>query len=189
MTSDPPAQRLNPSTVFDQIEAKLRASPILYGASALHGLVCGLICAGMPSEQIRNRSALLNTTDPVALTIAESLISLAERDLNDAQMRFSILLPSDESSLEERFSAITEWCAGFVDAIGYEMDSRISALSAAGNEALEDIQSISTLDPYDPNNVPQEEQLLQFSEYLRVATMTIFEDLNPVRPADSQQVH
>ena len=76
----------------------------------------------------------------------EELLNATKAQLADEDMGFSLWLPNDEEMLEERTMALAQWCSGFLAGLGSSGDEALKAMSDDANEALKDLQQISTAD-------------------------------------------
>ena len=177
------AKRRFQANIFADLDRKLRQSSWQSGASEAHGLLSGLACRGIRSEQLRAKAWLLQLTEPDDLALLDGLYDWLLRDLHSDGFEFQLLLPGEDAGCARHAESLADWCGGFVQGFLHDGDARIDAFPAAVREALDDIIAISRLDTRAPGDDDSERQLLEIEEYLRVAAQVIFEELNPVENA------
>jgi uncharacterized protein YgfB (UPF0149 family) len=158
-----------------------------------HGACCGLLCR-LPAASLDayldslDMLELVNTPGTGLRMALEELLDATREQLQDEELGFSLWLPGDNEMLEERTMALAQWCSGFLAGLGSGGEEPLKAMSDEANDALKDIQQISTADVTDTDE--SEEDELAFSEiveYLRVVTLVIREDLRG--PDDGDQIH
>ena len=110
--------------------------------------------------------------------VFEELLNASRTQLADEDMSFSLWLPNEEEMLEERTMALSQWCSGFLAGIGSSGDDTLKTLSEDANEALKDLQQISTADVSDTAESEEDEvAFAEIVEYIRIVTLMIREDL------------
>lgn len=161
----------------------------------LQGLMLGRCCAGASfsaDDCLTDTSILFDGEIPSALQ--QALIGLQDMlktELTaDDGLAVTLLLPSDESSLNERLSALAQWCQGFLSGFGNQIGA--AKLSKETQEILEDYVAISQLDR-DADNEPDDESseasYMELTEYLRVTPILLFAEYGvkaPVQDASEQ---
>ena len=148
-----------------------------------HGITCGLLCR-LPDASL---DALIGLLDMLELVKApgrglrmalEDLLVATREQLSDEDLGFSLWLPNDAEMLEERTMALSQWCSGFLAGLGSSGDATLEALSDEANDALKDLQQISTADVADTTESEEDEiAFAEIVEYIRVVILTIREDL------------
>jgi len=148
-----------------------------------HGVTCGLLCR-LPDASLDALMGLLDMLELVkapgsGLRMAlEDLLNATRTQLSDEDMGFSLWLPNDEEMLEERTMALSQWCSGFLAGLGSSGDETLSAMSDEANDALRDLQQISTADVSDTDESDEDENAFaEIVEYIRVVILMIREDL------------
>jgi uncharacterized protein YgfB (UPF0149 family) len=148
-----------------------------------HGITCGLLCR-LPDASLDALMGLLDMLELVktpgsGLRMAlEDLLNATRAQLADEDMGFSLWLPNDEEMLEERTMALSQWCSGFLAGLGSSGDETLSAMSDEANDALRDLQQISTADVSDTDESDEDENAFsEIVEYIRVVILMIREDL------------
>jgi len=151
--------------------------------SECHGITCGLLCR-LPDASLDALIGLLDMLELVkapgtGLRMALEDLLIATRDqLSDEDMGFSLWLPNDQEMLEERTMALSQWCSGFLAGLGSSGDDTLEVLSDEANDALKDLQQISTADVVDTAESEEDEiAFTEIVEYIRVVILLIREDL------------
>jgi uncharacterized protein YgfB (UPF0149 family) len=112
-----------PSLDYDRLRESLAAAGAVVALAELHGGVCGALCAGGPDAARRWLSDSLDDAELGASAAAlsddlEELISTSSKMLEDDELAFEPLLPSDDSPLAEQVEALAVWCQGFLGGVG-----------------------------------------------------------------------
>ena len=148
-----------------------------------HGVACGLLCR-LPDASLDAFMGLLDMLELVKTPrtglqmVFEELLNASRAQLADEDISFSLWLPNEEEMLEERTMALSQWCSGFLAGIGSSGDDTLKTLSEDANEALKDLQQISTADVSDTAESEEDEvAFAEIVEYIRIVTLMIREDL------------
>ena len=148
-----------------------------------HGVACGLLC------RLSNASldVYIGLLDMLELVITpgtglkmslEELLNSTRAQLMDEDMGLSLWLPNDDETLEERTMAVSQWCNGFLAGLGSNGDDSLKAMSDDANDALKDLQQISTADVTDTDESEEDENaFVEIVEYIRIVILMIREDL------------
>lgn len=156
-------------------------------AAEAHGLLCGLLCAARESvhavwlNQLVGEDALVDEDEGRF----RAIVDVTARQLEDAEMGFSLVLPDDEEPLFERATALGEWCHGFIAGLGLAQVGE--GVNAAVQEVLEDLTEISQVSaqPQDCQTEEDEASYVELVEYVRVAVLLVNENLlSPPPPAE-----
>jgi uncharacterized protein len=187
-----------PSLDYDRLRESLAAAGAVVALAELHGGVCGALCAGGPAAA---RRWLLDSLEDAELDASaalsddlEELISTSSKMLEDDELKFEPLLPSDDSPLAEQVEALAVWCQGFLSGVGSAApaDARSSVEGDALGEILRDFAEISRAglsDDEADGQVEADFALAQIHEYVRVSVQLAFEELGPIRAAAAREVH
>jgi uncharacterized protein YgfB (UPF0149 family) len=177
----------------------LAAAGAVVALAELHGGVCGALCAGGP---IAARRWVVDSLDDAELGVAaaaladdlEELIGTSSKMLEDEELRFEPLLPSDDAPLPEQVEALALWCQGFLNGVGSTAPAPApgSAERDALGEVLRDFAEISRAGLSEDEAAGHDQPdfaLAQIHEYVRVSVQLVFEELAPVRAAAALEVH
>jgi uncharacterized protein YgfB (UPF0149 family) len=160
-----------------------------------HGLLCGLLCRetdGTANDFIHELAAMNLLVNPGA-ALQTALVEAFEStrgQLEDEEFGFTLWLPDDDESLEERTIALAQWCSGFL--AGLASGGQLDALSEEAKEAIEDLQQIaraeiSSAKEGDAETEEDEAAYAEIVEYVRVVALMMREDFRG--PAQDEAIH
>lgn len=185
---------------YDQWSAQLDKDYVMASAAELHGLISGLLSAGVQA----NATALLPVlydflNDGQALSAAlkpqvTELISITAEHLSRADFSFALLLPSDDDSLPERLEAMTEWVQAFL--VGFAVQQTdLSLVSNDVREAIEQLTEVTKIDIHtttDGSAEENEEAYFLVLEHIRLMVLSCYSEVGqkfaPVAPG-SKTLH
>jgi uncharacterized protein len=188
-----------PPLDYERLRDSLAAAGAVVAIAELHGGVCGALCAGGAAAA---RLWLTESLDDVELDAApgavaddlEDLIGTSSKMLDDGDLKFEPLLPSDDAPLAEQVDALAAWCHGFLSGVGSTAPdaARSSAEGAALDEILRDFAQISRAGLSDDEAAGHDQPdfaLAEIQEYVRVSVQIVFEELGAQRAAAARGVH
>ncbi|KTD07771.1 UPF0149 family protein [Legionella jamestowniensis] len=151
--------------------------------SELHGIMCGYLCAGAPTEGEAYLRALTvkskkdEATRSAAMAMFDVFL-ISQQQLANFDFEFQLLLPDDGEPLMTRAQAFSEWCEGFTQGINMAGVSYEQLKEEEAQEALHHILEFAQLD-YESLQVDEEDEmaLVEVSEYTRMAILKIYGDL------------
>jgi uncharacterized protein len=168
---------------FDEVANMFAAAMLDVHPSFAHGCWVGLIAGGRhhsPKHWVEFLTQKEDGWSALDLSLQHLFLSIAEatvEQLGDLHYVLQLLLPDDETELEYRVHALSEWCGGFVRAI---KDSKIDVttyLDTDAKEAFADMEEITEVS-IDIEHDPQaEENYAEVVEYLRVAVSLVHQDI------------
>lgn len=175
------------SLVFEEVEETLSRFHLSTTASELHGMLTGLICAGVEADDIENWLPVLCLEDrylpedeyrPFEQDIRDAYLQV-RKDLESFGVEFSVLLPEDGYSLLDRVSAMTSWCTGYLKAIVEYGEISVDQLPDDCAEFLDDVTQMSDIElEEDPSEEELEASYMTLEEHLRVGVQLVYEQLN-----------
>jgi uncharacterized protein YgfB (UPF0149 family) len=173
----------------------LAAAGAVVALAELHGGVCGALCAGGADAARRWLLGLLDDAEVGAAPAAvaddlEELIGMSSKMLEDEELTFEPLLPSDDAPLSEQVEALAAWCQGFLSGVGSTAPG--AAEGDALGEILRDFAEISRAALSEDEEAGHDQPdfaLAEIHEYVRVSVQLAFEELAPVRAAATREVH
>ncbi len=184
---------------YDEIRDFLTQHNWSVGAAEFHGLLSGLICAGVGDDDIDNwlpvllQGGYLNNQEyaPIEQEV-RSVFFEVQNMLNNDGFEYKILLPDDSQTIESRALSLHSWCRGFLSTLIEYGDIEIDQLSTDCCEFVADIQTISDAEiQVDDSSDDAESDLIAIEEYLRVGVQLIYEHLNPLESdqSDPSAIH
>ncbi len=176
------------------LRQRLESAGLDVDASELHGILCGLLCAGVREPEAAWLAEVFEDgVDWQDLLVQECrqelgrLFAVTREQLAGGGMDFSLLLPDDDRPLRERAGSASRWCQGFLYGTGLagrDGDAGVGSEEAA--EALLDIAEIARMDVAGVGAGEAEEaSLSEIVEYLRVAAMLLWEEGSNERSEES----
>jgi uncharacterized protein len=172
--------------LYQRLAHGLSDSALSPSPAEVHGILCGLICAGHPHAEA-TWLAEVAPEAPQGDLLVQGAVQQVRTDLDDLAQRtradiegpglgFSLLLPADEEPLRERAVAVYDWCRGFLYALGLagigERD-----LSDQTREVFRDFADITRLDLDDlDEGEDNEDALMEVVEFVWVAAMLVYEE-------------
>lgn len=158
-----------------------------------HGIACGLLCR-LPEASLDVFIGLLDMLEVVqdpgtGLKMSlEELLKASQSQMTDEDLGLTLWLPGDDETLEDRTAALAQWCSGFLAGLGSSGDETLAGMSDDANEALRDLQQISTADVTDTTESEEDENAFaEIVEYIRVVILMIREDLRG--PEGQDRIH
>lgn len=179
-------------SAYTSFAALLTASGHSVSPAELQGLLLGRCCAGAGfsgSGWLEEAQDLFDGEVPSNLHAA--LLGLQEMVkaelVAQSSVSLTLLLPSDEDSLQLRTAALGLWTQGFLSGFGANIGT--TKLSKEVHEILEDLVSIAQIAPPEEEDEEGEVAYMELSEYLRAAPLFLFtECANYILPnADDEQ--
>jgi yecA family protein len=177
---------------FDRFEQLLQAIELESGASEIHGVICGLLCGGHTDAHAAWFAELFANHSENDLLVQETrellgqLYQATRHRLSDEGFEFTAYLPSDGLSLQERAKCLTEWCEGYLYGLGLAGIDE-TALQGDAKEAIRDISEFTRLDyEHVDADDANEGAYAELQEFLRVATLLIWQELTATREAANE---
>lgn len=150
--------------------------------SALHGMMCGYLCAGADSQGEAYLRALLNNkkdeASRSAILAMFAVYSVSQQQISNFDFEFEMLLPDEYEPLIARAQAFSEWCEGFTQGLNMAGVGLDQFYEEEAQEALQHIIEFAELD-CDTLDVDEEDEkaLMEVSEYARMAVIRLHGDL------------
>ncbi|MDO6683850.1 MULTISPECIES: UPF0149 family protein [unclassified Agarivorans] len=176
---------------YEDLGELLIGSKILVSPAEVHGLLSGLLAAGLPSDGdwMGQLNLLINDGQGLPVEIKNQLKVLMEAThsgMSDSLLGFQLMLPDDEVVVEERTEALAQWVQSFLVGFGV-VQSDLKKLAEDVQELVKDFTEISQLSSdLDDDEEENEQALFQVVEYVRIGAITIFAHLT-ASDSDEQQ--
>ena len=173
---------------YEELATALRQADSKLPAAESHGLLTGALNtedAGLISSFFTDDSGMIQEDGQLAEVISQ-LVHLSAQSINSDDFNFQLLLPRDESSLEERSRALADWGGGDLMGLLEAGIKEFESLPADAAEVAKDLVEISQLDATAENG-GSEFDLMQLEEYVRVGVQIIFTELKKVKDEESKR--
>ncbi len=158
---------------YDTWAMMLEQANSALGASEAHGVVVGLVCAGIADDDAAIAALGADETDPDLRDGLETMRRRIGDALVEGELGLEPLLPGDEHPVVQRSRALIEWCRGFMAGFyfhGRDMEATDHPEIVA--EALTDIGDLAQA-----SGTAGESDLNELVEYLRVAAQLIYDEI------------
>jgi uncharacterized protein YgfB (UPF0149 family) len=171
---------------YAEIEQLLSAERSLTEAAEAHGTLAGCLCALADySFQDWLREILPDgRADAAAADTLYGLYTTTAAALEQTDMEFEPLLPSDAQPLAIRTAALAIWCQGFLYGLGSGSIPDASGLPGDVGEIVRDLTEITRAGVDDEQGEESNEgAYAELVEFVRVGVQLLYEELAPVRHA------
>ncbi|MAZ66807.1 MAG: hypothetical protein CMF25_06820 [Kangiellaceae bacterium] len=183
---------------YYEIEGLLASHHSLATPSQLDGVLCGLLCSGMPFE---NQDWVLLVMDYLRIDASENMVQVvlkalyqrsAER-LAAQDFSFCLLAPGDEEPLAMRTQELGHWCEGFIAGDLLGKDDKRAEPTALIKEFMQDMHDIAGVE-FDADEVSEEElekAYHELVEFVRVGVQNVFSEQSKIdiHPDNPQELH
>lgn len=169
---------------YHEIQNSLTQLSATTDCAEAHGSLCGLLIDNRSAQEwlssILDKSPALN--DVLAQEHVSQLSDLyqtSKLQLNHADMSFSLLLPSDDHSIQERLQGLADWCQGFLYGLGSIAKIDEKNLQSEVKELLTDLLSITQVETESVSDNESELNYVEIVEYVRMGVIYLNEVFNP----------
>jgi uncharacterized protein len=166
------------------IQRTLAAAHALADAAEAHGTLAGALCALVPYRledwlaEILPEGVGYPATDMALKTLYDETVA----SLSGPSMEFELLIPEDDSPIQERARALTSWCTGFLYGLGSNGAADPERLPGDLGEIVRDLTEITRADVDANDGVEANEAALaELVEFVRVGVQLVFDELEPAR--------
>lgn len=154
--------------------------------SELHGYLSGKLCGGKiltKDQWLKAAWDLLDTAEqpnPEAHDQVLNLQRTTQQQLQSGDYDLQLLLPDDDSDIEERLLALSQWCHGFLSGFGSAGIDPNTQFSSDQADALRDLAAIvQVTSDEDESQQEQEHNYSELVEYVRVVALNFYQDNGP----------
>lgn len=183
-------------TTFDNFCDLLVSCGALNSPAELHGVLCGKLCGGVEfNEQKWQEVAqeFLDLMEQPGLEVKHQiaiLLQSTQAQLDSGNYDLQPYLPEDDSDLDQRLQALSEWCQGFLSGFTSANIDPNTQFPGHHADALRDLAAIVQVgvDENEDELVEQQEaNYFELVEYVRVVAMSFYEDRPRTTPPSSQR--
>jgi len=153
----------------------------------VQGIFCGLICADVKNVGQKEFHVVLgmSKTELEAhtelLQVLRALYKNCIDTLQQFDFEFQLLLPEDDTSLDQRALALSMWCRGFLSGLSARGLAFENKLSSDSKEALKHLKEIGKLDYTSVETREEDEKaLFEVAEYVRMVVMMLFSEIHAI---------
>ncbi len=168
-----------------------------YELSEIQGMCLGIICTGRGKDmaywQMQIEKTILgeelNQLPHECQQLLEKLLKISFQALTHPMLELHLLLPDDEIPLETRLKAVSDWCKGFIYGLGLGSPEPSVWNQPNVSEALADIAQIQKIEIQSEESHDNEKDYIELVEYLKIATILIFEECSEALILQGQSNH
>lgn len=185
---------------YDELAACLATYDGEIEAAECHGIVCGLLSYHHEIDDSDwSRRILsgeldaapgefegLSTIHTQDIEILKNLIADSVKQLNDPELSFMPLLPSDDDSMEERSAALGEWCQGYLYGLTLAGVKEFTSLPEQAQEFAKDLIDISQLEINPDETEENEKAFFEVMEYVRLGALMMRDEMSATKQNDSK---
>ena len=174
---------------FDELADSLVELGCSNHPSEIHGLLCGQLSAGLrwsESQWLKLVSELSGgkTLSNACKDLANRLYAITVEQLESPDFFLSLLLPDEEEEIQQRTEALGIWCQSFLSGFGEGAVRKPLGDEVEG--VLRDFSEIALIQSAVDDSEDAERDLLEISEYVRVALMMVFTEINQQNKGSSE---
>ena len=167
----------------------------------LHGLLSGCLVAGArpdPAAWLQLAANFLEIGDFSQEASKARMFDLFQQSLAQLDatvLAFELMLPDDDELLSLRAASLGQWCQGFLSGFGQYGKQTDDSLSQESREVLADLSQITQIVADDDDSDESESNLMEVTEYVRMAALMLFAECNQAAaddaaaPASPQTLH
>ena len=175
---------------FDRVQTALERLGASADAAESHGTLCGMIInnislSGWLAHTLDEMPDPGNVLASEHMQLLEGLFELTREQLDKDDLSFELLLPDDSDDFGLRLLGLAGWCQGFLYAVGVTGAVDEDGLDETTRECLSDLLEISKLSHEEEASDEAEMQFAEIVEHVRMATLTLNETLNPLKPSST----
>lgn len=169
---------------FDSVKEALNLFSALGEAAEIHGLLCALFATGAKLRKQAWLNSLVSRgfsrKDELEASAADVLLRLftaTEEAFAAEGLSVALLLPTDDTPIEERIEALSHFAQGFLSGLNLADVAVENNENAELQEALDDMVNISCLEYEQESGEEAEQALTELVEYAKVAVMHVHQEL------------
>jgi len=173
---------------YTEIQRVLCAERSLADAAEAHGTLAGCLCAavGYRFEDWLQEILPEGQPHPDSRQTLRELYTDTAGSLEGTNMEFELLLPEDRQPIDERTSALAQWCQGFLYGLGTSVVQDESGLPGDIGEIVRDLTQITHVAvDSEQSEESNESAYAELVEFVRVGVQLVFDELGPLRDQPS----
>lgn len=176
---------------YDELSSVMRAANCCVEPAEAHGMLCGLLL-GDKDQAVWMMELFEEDIEPddvnqkTCVRMLANLYEQTRQQLNDSGMELTLLLVDEDECLADKTHSLSSWVQGYLYGVGLSGVDIESIGSEDATELLRDFSAISQAQFEEGDDVDEEESEAAYTdvfEYVRVATLLLQEELNPLKSA------
>lgn len=150
-----------------------------------HGLLTGIICLLNDNQDAIWRATLLESLDceqpnKRQWKILDRIVDSMRAKFIKLNFDFDLMLPSDETPLNERVLELGHWCRGFLSGLGMVGITSEDLKNEVVKELVDDLSKIAHVSMGKKASEEDEDNFIEIVEYVRMAVQNIQLELKKV---------
>lgn len=172
---------------FSEISTILKAAESPFGASQIHGLLCGLVCVYTDQMDDNWQKIIIgDQSNKQYFDLLQRLYEANLHEISEFSFEFTLMLPKDSADINLRTEALGLWCQGFLTGLQQSENIIKERTSEEVKEALNDIIEIAQVNFGDIKSDDEDETAYyELVEYVRLIVLMIYHELNAISPPDN----
>ncbi|MGI1679291.1 MAG: UPF0149 family protein [Cellvibrionaceae bacterium] len=190
----------NPNALpdFDGVADLFVSLGALNSPAELHGMLCGQLSGGNRFDENQWQKNALEFLDINFIEAAEldghasqffdELYVNTLEQFKGEQFELDLLLPDDDTDLDQRISSLSHWCHGFLSGFGTSGINGDTKLSEEVSGILRDFASFVQINPDDAEDEESENDYMEIVDYVQVAVKAVFMEIGITADGDNHGV-
>ena len=172
------------TATYSDIQQVLAAERSLNDAAEAHGTLAGSLCT---TPAYRFEDWLLEIlpegrAQPESAAALREIYAGTQQALAGEMLEFQPLLPEDTQPIDERTTALAQWCVGFLYGLGSNALPDASKLPGEVGEVVRDLTEITRVGVDSGDSEESNESAYsELVEYVRVGVQLVFDELGAMR--------
>jgi yecA family protein len=174
------------SVSYSKLESTLNKLGAQLTAAETHGLLTGMLSLTKPLKEDAWRAAVLENLDCAQPTKGQwGVLSAAsdeiKQEFEHPSFGFKMLLPNDNTALDQRIDALGYWCRGYLSGLGLVGITKEDLENDVIKELVHDLSQIAHVSVETDASDDDEHNYVELVEYVRVAVQNIQHELKDVQ--------
>ncbi|MBL4762220.1 MAG: UPF0149 family protein [Gammaproteobacteria bacterium] len=178
---------------YDELNTVMRAAGCSVEPAEAHGMLCGLLLGDKDQavwmmELFEDDIESGDLSQKTCVRMLASLYEQTRQQLNDSGVELTLLLVDEDDDLADKTFSLSKWVQGYLYGVGLSGVDIEAIGSEDATELLQDFSAISQARFEEDDEVDEEESEAAYTEvfeYVRVATLLLQEELNPLKAVDA----
>jgi uncharacterized protein YgfB (UPF0149 family) len=182
-----------PAPTYDDLASLLSAYGDAFAPSECHGMLCAMascqpdldgetwarrMLSGEVEALLEGESLLAGGVDANDTGMLKALFDDSIKQLDDPELGFQLLLPDEETPLQERTRALAAWCQGFLYGLSLGGVKEFGVFSEPVQEFARDLVEIARLEHNEgDDDVGGETAFFDIGEYVRMGVLMLRDEL------------
>ncbi len=170
---------------YQDVKNALSTAHNLVTPAELHGILCGLICAGLNKLDANSVPETLmlelpeNADTGAINSTLNTLFNNTQEQIQHFELDFQLLLPDDDTPLDERAYEFGKWCEGFMAGFGLSDVPHSYRDQDEVDDILYKLNEAAKIQFHDLSFTEEDEHIfMEVTEFVRLAVFAIYQELS-----------